>query len=150
MNRVILMGRLGQDPELRTTGGGTSVCDLNLATEDSFKGKDGSWSKKTEWHKVTVWGKTADNACKYLNKGSGVLVEGRIETQKWQDKQGNDRYTTKVVADKVEFLPKNISDSGGGRREESRGGGSSGGGSSGGGGREEPGSDFNPDDDLPF
>lgn len=105
MNSVIISGRLGKDLELRTTGGGTSVADMSVATSERIKSGD-EWKDHTEWHRVTVWGKTAENAAKYLTKGSFVIVQGHIRTEKWQDKDGKDRFTTKIVADSVEFGPK--------------------------------------------
>jgi single-strand DNA-binding protein len=131
VNKVILIGNLGQDPELRSTPGGQSVCTLRLATADRYKDKDGNWVDRTEWHSVVVWGRTAENVNKYCKKGKQIYVEGRLTTRKWQDKEGKDRYTTEVVADTVQFL----GGGGGGREGAEEGGGGYGGGGYGGGGR---------------
>lgn len=104
VNKVILVGRLGQNPELRFTGNNTPVCSLNLATTERRKDASGTWNDFTEWHKIVVYGKTAENCAQYLQKGREVYVEGRIQTRKWQDKEGRDRYTTEVVAAIVQFL----------------------------------------------
>lgn len=104
VNKVILLGRLGQDPELRYTQNKTAVCTLNVATSDRRKGADGQWSEHTEWHRVVVFGKTAENCNQYLKKGRQVFVDGRIQTRKWQDKEGKDRYSTEVVASTVQFV----------------------------------------------
>lgn len=103
MNKVILIGNLGQDVELRTTTSGMSVADLRLATSERRKQGE-EWVDHTEWHTVTVFGKTAENCAKFLVKGRQVAVEGRLQTDKWQDKTGADRWTTKVVANDVTFL----------------------------------------------
>lgn len=104
VNKVILLGRLGQDPELRYTQNKTAVCTLNVATSERRKGADGQWSEHTEWHRVVVFGKTAENCGQYLKKGRQVFVDGRIQTRKWQDKDGKDRYSTEVVANSVQFV----------------------------------------------
>jgi len=104
MNKVILMGRLGADPELRSTSGGTAVCNLRIATNEPRKNQDGTWGQHTEWHSVTVWGNRAKACADNLRSGRQVLVEGSIRTQKWQDSEGRDRYTTKVNASNVQFL----------------------------------------------
>jgi single-strand DNA-binding protein len=104
MNKVIIIGNLGQDPEIRYTGSGTAVGDLSVATSHRYKDKDGQYQEETEWHKVTVWGKGAENCGKYLVKGRKVAVEGRLKTEQWEDKEGNKRYTTKIVAENVQFL----------------------------------------------
>ena len=130
MNKVILVGNLGNDPELRHTQGGDAVANFNLATSEQWTDKQGNKQEKTEWHKVVVWGKQAENCAKYLVKGRQVLVEGSLQTRSYDDKDGNTRYTTEVKAQAVKFL--------------STGGG--------GGGRSAP-SDFDPtfsDDDIPF
>jgi single-strand DNA-binding protein len=116
INKVILIGNLGRDPELRTTQGGSHVANLNIATTERRRDKDGNWSEHTEWHTVVVFGKTADNAAQYLKKGRQVYVEGRLQTRKWQDKSGQDRYTTEVIGDNIRFLG---SGQGGGSRRES-------------------------------
>lgn len=104
LNRAQLIGHLGQDPEIRSTQGGQSVGSLRVATTEKRKDRDGNWTDHTEWHTVTVWGSTAENCGKYLKKGSQVYVEGRIQTRKWQDKEGKDRYSTEIVAENVRFL----------------------------------------------
>tara|TARA_R110002012_G_scaffold217560_12_gene388773 strand:- start:818 stop:1228 length:411 start_codon:yes stop_codon:yes gene_type:complete len=103
VNKAILVGRLGTDPELRTTAGGTSVVNMRLATSDRRKEGD-QWVDHTEWHNVTVWGRSADNVAKFCTKGKELFVEGRIQTRKYQDKAGADRYSTEIVADNVRFL----------------------------------------------
>ena len=126
VNKVILVGNLGADPELRYTGGGSAVTDLRIATSRRFKGKDGGIQEETEWHRVVVWGKQAEMCKEYLAKGRQVYLEGRLKTEQWVDKDGNKRWTTKVVADQVVFL--------GGRGGAGGGGGGGGGGGYGGGG----------------
>lgn len=143
VNKVILVGNLGSDPELRETSSGTSVCEFRLATNESWKGKDGQTQDRTEWHRVIVWGKLGENCHKYLAKGRQVYLEGRVQTRSWEDKEGNKRYTTEIVARDVQFLGQ-----GGGKKEESSDQGSSppppkedfGGGFGGG----------SPDEDIPF
>lgn len=104
MNKTLLVGRLGQDPELRNTNGGLAICNLNVATNEKTKDQDGNWTDATEWHKVTVFGKQAESCNTYLAKGSTVAVVGKNKTSQWTDKDGNTRYTTQVVADHVEFV----------------------------------------------
>lgn len=104
VNKVILIGNLGADPELRHTNGGAAVCDLRLATNESWTDKSGQKQERTEWHKVTVWGSQAENCAKYLAKGRQVYVEGKLRTESWDDEDGNKRYTTKVQANDVRFL----------------------------------------------
>ena len=106
LNSVTLVGHMGQDPKVNCTQSGIAVANLSVATSMRVKGADGQYTDKTEWHKVTAWDKTADFCGKYLHKGSMVLVEGRIETRKWQDKDGQDRYSTEVVANRVQSLDK--------------------------------------------
>lgn len=98
INKAIIVGHLGADPEIRTTQSGTAVGNLSVATTDVWTGKDGQKVENTEWHKVTVWGNQAEFAGKYLRKGSLVYVEGKIETRKWEDKEGVTRYTTEIKA----------------------------------------------------
>lgn len=104
VNKVMLLGNLGQDPELRYTQSQNPVCSLNLATGERRRGADGEWTDHTEWHSVVVWGKQAENCSKYLAKGRQVFIEGRIQTRKWQDKEGRDRYTTEIIAQNVQFV----------------------------------------------
>lgn len=104
LNRVTILGNLGKDPELRKTGGGASICNLSVATSDQWRDESGEKKEKTEWHRITVFGKSADNCAKYLAKGRSVLVEGKIETREWKDKEGQRRFTTEIMAQNVQFL----------------------------------------------
>ena len=104
INKVILVGNLGQDPETRHTNGGNSVTQLRIATTEKYKDRDGAMQERTEWHTVIVWGKQGEACGKHLTKGRQVYVEGRLTTRKWQDKEGKDRYTTEVIGDNVRFL----------------------------------------------
>lgn len=104
VNKVILIGNLGADPELRTTQGGQSVASLRIATTDAWTDKGGGRQERTEWHAVTVWGKTAENCGKFLAKGRQVYVEGRLQSREYQDKEGQTRKVWEVVADSVVFL----------------------------------------------
>ncbi|MFO7728838.1 MAG: single-stranded DNA-binding protein [Desulfonatronovibrio sp.] len=104
MNKVILVGRLGQDPKLAYAASGVAVANFNIATDESFTDRDGNKVEKTEWHRIVVWAKQAELCSNYLSKGSLVLVEGSLQTRKWQDQQGNDRYTTEIKAQRVQFL----------------------------------------------
>jgi len=100
INKVILVGNLGQDPEVRYTPGGAAITTISIATSESWKDKNtGQTQEKTEWHRVVFFGKLAEIAGEYLHKGSQVYVEGKLQTRKWQDKSGQDRYTTEVVVD---------------------------------------------------
>lgn len=103
-NRVLLVGRLGRDPELRYTQNGTPVANFPLATDEGYTDKEGGRQEKTEWHRIVVWNKQAENVNNYLGKGRLVLVEGSLQTRKWQDQQGQDRYTTEVKAQRVVFM----------------------------------------------
>ena len=105
-NRVILLGNLGQDPELRHTANQVAVGNLSIATTDYRKGSDGEKQEFTEWSRVVVWNKTAENCAKFLKKGSSVLVEGRLQTRSYEDKEGVKRYVTEVVASSVTFVGK--------------------------------------------
>ena len=96
LNKVMLIGNLGADPESRHTQDGTCVCNLRLATTEKFKNQAGEQQEKTEWHRVVLWGKLAEIANQYLTKGAKVFIEGKIETRKWQDRDGNDKYTTEI------------------------------------------------------
>jgi single-strand DNA-binding protein len=100
----MLIGNLGKDPEVRFTASGQAVASFSLATSEKFKGKTGEWEERTEWHNITLWGKLAEIAGEYLTKGKTIYVEGRLQTRKWQDKSGNDRYTTDIVGDKMQML----------------------------------------------
>jgi single-strand DNA-binding protein len=124
LNKVMIIGNLGADPELRTTTNGTGVCELRMATNESWFDKASNERKqRVEWHRVIVWGKSGENCAKYLSKGSKAFVEGRIQTREWQDKDGNKRYTTEIVANSVQFLSTKGS-AGGGSHAPSGGGGS--------------------------
>jgi single-strand DNA-binding protein len=150
LNKVMLIGNLGKDPEVRYTAGGTAVASFSLATSEKIKNKNGDFEEKTEWHNITLWARLAEIAGEYLTKGKTVYIEGRLQTRKWQDKDGKDRYTTEIVGERMQMLS---------------GKGEGGGGNSGGGGGrpaqrpaqqnhnqgssyEEP--VFNPDDEIPF
>ncbi|WP_295904256.1 single-stranded DNA-binding protein [uncultured Bdellovibrio sp.] len=103
VNKVILVGRLGADPEVKAIGSGSTVARLNIATSETWV-KDGQRQEKTEWHRVTVWGKLAEICGKHLAKGRQVYVEGKLQTRQWEDQQGQKRYTTEIVASTVQFL----------------------------------------------
>ena len=104
VNKVILIGNLGKDPELKHTSGGTAVANFTLATNERFKDKDGNWQDKTEWHNITCWARLAEIASEYLKKGRSVYVEGRLQTRSWEDKQRTKRYTTEIVASDLVLL----------------------------------------------
>jgi len=152
INKVILIGNLGQDPESRTTPGGATVTNIRIATSESWRDKQsGEMKEQTEWHTVVMWNRLGEIAAEYLRKGSQVYIEGRLRTRKWQDKSGNDRYTTEIIASEMQMMGGR---GGGGASQETRdnrdpgaenfsGGGA--GGPQGGGGAAE---DF--DDDIPF
>ena len=154
VNKVILVGNLGRDAELRYTPGGAAVATLNMATTEVWTDKGGQRQEKTEWHRVVFWGKVAESLTEYLTKGKQVYVEGRLETRQWNDKDGNKRYTTEIKGDKIVLL-------GGGGGGGQRSGSGAGGGMSRGGGEESMGgaqpshgSDVPEqpltDDDIPF
>lgn len=104
VNKVILLGRLGQDPELKYTPGGAAVCNFSLATTEAWTDKQGQKQEKTEWHRVVVWGKLAELCNQYLAKGRQAFLEGRLQTRSWDDKDGNKRYTTEILANTVQFI----------------------------------------------
>lgn len=118
VNKIILVGFLGADPELAYTPNNRAVCKLSVATNETWKDKDGQKQERTEWHRVVVWGELGENCEKYLAKGRMVYVEGRIQTRSWEDKSGQKRYTTEIIADRVVFLGGGDSagQSGGGKR----------------------------------
>lgn len=119
VNKVILVGNLGQDPESRTTPGGTTVTNVRLATTDSWTDKQsGEKKEQTEWHTVVMWNRLGEIAAEYLRKGSQVYIEGRLQTRKWQDKSGNDRYSTEIVASDMQMLGSR--GGGGGAAQETR------------------------------
>ena len=142
VNKVILMGRLGRDPEMRYTPSGTAIATLNLATSETYKDRDGNKQERTEWHRVVLWDRKAEIAGEYLRKGSMAFIEGRLQTRKWTDKEGQERYTTEIAGDRLQMI--------GGRRdngEEGRGGPVE---SSGGGGGMDPAPGEEFDDEIPF
>lgn len=144
VNKLLIIGNLGADPELKhLPGNGTAVCNLRVATTESWKGKDGQKHEETEWHRVQIFGVQAENCAKYLSKGSSVYVEGRIKTRSWDDKDGTKRYSTEVVAERVKFLGGKREGGGGGGGESSRWG-------SGEGPGEPPGGERAGYDDIPF
>ncbi len=104
VNKVILVGRLGRDPETRFTSGGQAVANFSLATDESYKDRNGERQKRTEWHKIVVWGKQAEIAQQYLKKGSLVFIEGRIQSRDWQDKEGQKRTSFEIVATNFRML----------------------------------------------
>lgn len=104
MNKIILLGNLGRDPELKYTQNQVPVCSFSIATTEKRKDQSGAWVDITEWHKIVAWQKTAENCGKYLAKGSKVLIEGKVQTRKYQDKNGADKYVTEVIAQSVQFL----------------------------------------------
>lgn len=143
LNKVMLIGNLGKDPEVRYTTSGQAVASFSIATSEKFKNRNGEMEERTEWHNVVLWGRQAEIAGEYLAKGRTVFIEGRLQTRKWQDKDGRDRYTTEIVGDRMQML--------GGKGEG--GAGRQGGGRSGGEYNSAPAYDepaFNPDDDIPF
>jgi single-strand DNA-binding protein len=149
INKVIVVGNLGNDPDTRYMPSGGAVTNLSIATSESWKDKQsGEQKERTEWHKVAMFGRLAEIAAEYLRKGSQVYIEGKLRTRKWQDRDGNDRYTTEIIADEMQML--------GGRGGAGGSGGNFGGGQSSGGA---PKGDNNPppqsspddfDDDIPF
>jgi single-strand DNA-binding protein len=104
INKAILIGNLGRDPELRYTQGGQAVANFTLATNEKWNDKEGNSQERTEWHRIVVWGKQAENCAQFLSKGRNVYIEGRIQSRDWEDKEGNKRQTTEVVAQTVQFL----------------------------------------------
>jgi single-strand DNA-binding protein len=156
INKVILIGNLGADPELKYTPSSRALCNLRIATTEVFKDKSGQKQERTEWHRVTVWGDQAENCSKYLSKGRSVYIEGKLQTRSYE-KEGQKHYATDVVADRVVFLGGGGGGAEGGAR---RGGGGGGGGGAGGGRTSEGGGDDvemggggpppGGDDDIPF
>jgi single-strand DNA-binding protein len=113
VNKVILIGNLGKDPETRYLPSGDAVTNFSIATTEKWKNKSGEQQEHTEWHRISMFGKVAEIAGEYLKKGSPVYVEGRIRTRKWQDKEGQDKYSTEIVADRMQLLGSRSSGSGG-------------------------------------
>jgi single-strand DNA-binding protein len=104
VNKVILVGNLGRDPETRYMTSGEAVTNIRLATTDTWKDKNGEKQERTEWHNIVFYGRQAEIAGEYLKKGRQIYVEGRLQTRKWQDKEGQDRYTTEIIADRMQML----------------------------------------------
>jgi len=104
INKVILIGNLGSDPELRHTQNGTAVANFSIATSEKFKDKNGDRQERTEWHRIVAWDKLGELCGEYLTKGRSVYVEGKIQTRKWQDRNGVDKYTTEIIAREIKFL----------------------------------------------
>ena len=170
INKVILIGNLGADPETRAMPSGTTVANLRVATSESWRDKQsGEQQERTEWHRVALFGRLAEIAAEYLKKGSQVYIEGSLRTRKWQDKQGNERYSTEIIGNELQMLggrggagagagggAEGGARAGGGAgaahayAEESGGGASHGGGASAGGGGSKGGSGEEFDDDIPF
>jgi single-strand DNA-binding protein len=160
VNKVILVGRLGRDPETRYTGGGQAVANFSIATDETYKDRNGERQKRTEWHKIVVWGKQAEIAQQYLKKGSLLFLEGRIQSREWQDKEGQQRTSFEIVATNFRMLGGRGDNAGGGA--PGSGAGSHRGGQtddfepSGGGGEESLGGGHAPsgpeisDEDIPF
>ena len=156
VNKAILVGNLGRDPEMRHTPNGQAVVNFTLATSESWTDKSGQKQERTEWHRIVVWGKRGETCAKYLSKGRSVYVEGRLRTRSWDDQEGKKRYMTEIIANDVQFLGGKgggggggdyggpPSDGGAGYGGGGGGGGSYGGGGGGGGGA------GSPDDDIPF
>lgn len=104
INKVIVVGNLGNDPEVRYLPNGNAVANISIATSESWKDQQGQQQERTEWHRVTMYRRLAEIAGEYLKKGSQVFIEGKLQTRKWQDQQGNDRYTTEIIADNMQML----------------------------------------------
>jgi single-strand DNA-binding protein len=104
VNKVILIGNLGKDPELRYTPGGAAVANFSIATNERWKDKEGNQQERTEWHNIVLWGRLAEIANDYLKKGSAVYIEGRLQTRSWEDRDGNKRYTTEIVGTQMQML----------------------------------------------
>lgn len=107
VNKVIIVGRLGSDPEMKTVTSGQTVCRLSVATSENWTDRDGQKQEKTEWHRVVVWGRIAEVCGQHLSKGRQVYLEGRLQTRSWEDQQGQKKYTTEIVANTVQFLGSN-------------------------------------------
>lgn len=104
VNKVIIIGHLGKDPEMRYLPDGTAVASMSLATSEQFKDRDGNKQERTEWHRISIFGRPAEVAGEYLRKGSQAYVEGRLQTRKWTDKDGQDRYTTEIICSRLQLL----------------------------------------------
>lgn len=114
INKVILIGNLGADPEIRYTQNGAAVASFTVATTEKWKGQDGQMQESTEWHRIIAWQRLAEICGEYLSKGSKVYIEGKLQTRKWKDQSGNDRYTTEIVAREMKMLSPRTSSGGGG------------------------------------
>lgn len=136
VNKVILVGNLGRDPELKYTPSGAAVASFSIATTEKYKDRDGQFVEKTEWHNVVAWKQLAEICGKYLHKGKQVYIEGKLQTRKWQDRDGNDRYTTEIVAEQMQMLGGKGEGTGNAKPQRPNNCQS-----------EAP---FNPDDDIPF
>ncbi|MBS2025915.1 MAG: single-stranded DNA-binding protein, partial [Deltaproteobacteria bacterium] len=123
VNKVILIGNLGKDPEVRYTPGGQAVANFNIATNETWNDKSGQKQERTEWHRIVAWGKTAELCGQYLSKGRQVYIEGQLQTREWNNKEGVKQYTTEVVAKQVTFLQGGERGSGGGGARGGKGGG---------------------------
>src|SRR5512141_1087532 len=146
VNKVILLGNLGRDPETRYTTGGDAVTNLNIATSEQWKDKSGEKQERTEWHRVVLFGRQAEVAGEYLKKGRSVYIEGRLQTRKYTDKDGVEKYTTEIVGDRMQLLGSRDAGSGGDRREAPA---TAGGGSRPAAAAKKPATD-DFDDDIPF
>ena len=104
VNKAILIGNLGKDPELRYTPSGQAVASFSLATSERFKDKEGNWQERTDWHNVVVWGRQGETVKEYLRKGRSAYVEGRIQTRSYDDKEGNKKWITEIIASRIQFL----------------------------------------------
>ncbi len=111
INKAIIIGNLGADPEIRYTQSGSQVASFNVATTERWKDKDGQQQESTEWHRIVAWQRLAEICGEYLHKGSRVYIEGKIQTRKWQDQSGNDRYTTEIIAREMKMLDRRESGS---------------------------------------
>ena len=120
LNLAQIIGRLGRDPELRYTSSGQAVCSLNVATDESYNDRDGNKVERAEWHRVSAFGKIAESCANYLAKGSLVYVEGNLTTRKWQDQNGQERFTTEIKAKSVQFLDRRNDDQRSGDARQSR------------------------------
>ena len=159
VNKVILIGNLGRDPEVRNTPSGQTVASFSLATSRRWRDRDGNRQEQTEWHNIVVWGRSAEVAGQYLTKGKQIFVEGRLQTRSWEDRQsGEKKYRTEIVCENFQMLGGKGDGSGGGGGYSGGGGGGysgggggySGGSSSGDSGGPAPDDDFGDDDDIPF
>ena len=111
LNKVMLIGRLGADPEVRYTPSGTAVAKFNIATTESWTNKDGEKQERTEWHRIVAWGRLGEICGEYLNKGKLVYIEGKLQTRSWEDREGNQRYTTEINAQTMQMLDRSSGDS---------------------------------------